>query len=126
MAFDIKVKNLTWKDVKLVCPCGGNPNYKYHFELKQVGGLVMYKCLNEECENSFSSEIQLKAMQKLEEWLEKKGTPEGFVHYFRTKDNRMRLRYLRTEQITSSHSCYVIEIANMTIMPSELLSSKNT
>ena len=83
----IKDKITDWGQVKLVCPCGGNPDLKYDFELKKKGGLIYYVCTNEECPNEFSSDMQLKVMKLLNKYYEKNHTFEGFSNYFRIKED---------------------------------------
>ena len=118
MAFDIKINKLKWGDIKLVCACGGIEGKKNSFELSNIKNIVYYTCVNPECNNKFTSEIQIKALTKLEQWLdEHKDNPEGFAHYFRVKDNSMRLRYIKTEVIDDKHKYYVIEVTNLTTMP---------
>ena len=106
-----------WGNIRLVCPCGGDGKHKHHFSLEKNGGLIYYRCLNPKCENTFMSDVHLKAMEKLNQYYEKHGTYEGFSLYFRIKEDSMRMRYIRTEKITDSYETAVIEIANLTKQP---------
>lgn len=106
-----------WGNVRLICPCGGDGLHKYHFQLEKQGGLIYYCCLNSKCRNSFSTDIHLKAMEKLNNWHEKHGTYEGFSFYFRVKDDSMRMKYIRTEKITEQYETVIIEVANLTKQP---------
>jgi len=103
-----------WGNVRLLCPCGGDGQHKYHFELQKQGGEIYYVCMNEKCRSNFSSDIHLKAMTLLDRWYEKNHTYEGFSAYFRVKDESMRLRYVGVEHTTPTHDTILVEVANLT------------
>lgn len=106
-----------WGQVRLICPCGGDPNLNYDFDLKRKGGLIYYKCTNPECKNEFSSDLQLKVMDLLNRYYNEKNTFDGFSHYFRIKEDSMRLRYIETINITDDYQTVVVEVTNLTKQP---------
>ena len=107
----------SWGQVKLVCPCGGNPDLSYDFDIVKRGKQVMYECTNPTCPNSFSADIQLKVIQWLNAYYKKHGTYQGFVLYFQIKQDNMRLRYIGEQKVTDTFSTLLIEITNMTRQP---------
>lgn len=112
-----KDKITEWGQIRLICPCGGDPNLKYDFDLKRKGGLIYYKCTNPHCPNEFSSDLQIKVMNLLNKYYAEHNTFEGFSNYFRIKQDSMRLRYIETIDITKDFQTVVIEVANLTKQP---------
>lgn len=139
MASEIKVKNLKWSDIQLICPCGGNKESGMnHFNLIQQGGQVVFKCSNPGCHNIFPDEVQLKVLQDVEKWVDKNGTIDGFTtNFFRTliipkktkggldcyskEKCKMRARYIETKTVGKKDpkQFYVIEVSNITILENE-------
>ena len=120
------MKKITeWGQIRLVCPCGGNPELPYDFELKKVGGLIYYQCTGDSCRNEFSSDIHLKVMDLLNKYHDKHHTFEGFSHYFRVKQYSMRLRYVETVHVVKGYETIVVEVANLTLQPEYRKVTKN-
>lgn len=135
MALDIKVQNSKWGDIKLICSCS-DVDTKVPFTIHQHRGLILYKCTNPECKNSFPSEIHLKVLTDVEKWIEKNGKIDGFVSYFNrtvripediekpdsfyiSQKCSMKAKYIKTNTIgrINPKSYHIIEISNLTLMP---------
>lgn len=108
-------KIVAWSQIRLVCPC--HPNDVVSFDLKKRGGLIYYVCTNPDCPNTFSSDIALKTMDLLNRYYKEHHTFQGFSHYFRIKEDSMRLRYIKSIRITDDLQTHVVEITNLTRQP---------
>lgn len=116
-----KINN--WAQIRLVCPC--HPEDSVSFELKKIGGLIYYCCTNPDCPNEFSSDVALKAIDKINAYWDKEKTLEGFSHYFRIKDSQMRMRYLKSIETMPGLKTAIIEVANLTKQPQYRLRGKD-
>lgn len=108
-----------WAQIIMVCPCFSVKDEidKPSFDMKTVYRNIQYVCKNNECGNYFDYDIKVRLVELLNQYYKDNQTLEGFHKYVERKKERIRLKYVKTLDISKHQDFIVIEVANLTRNP---------
>lgn len=123
MSFELE----DWGNIALVCPCKTHlladvDNIRDFREkcMKMDSSRRQIEFICDECRNSFDYDVKIRLFELLKEHLQENHTCDGFIKYISRKGQRIRVRFIKVLNQTSTkneHGIIIIEAANLTKCP---------